>query len=137
MQVVHELCAGLDVHKKSLFAGMICLDSNGSKHVEVRSYGTVTRELLKLLDWLRENQITHVAMEATGVYRRPAWAVLEGQSELMLVNPHRIADLLQHGLIRGSFVLPVSIQDLRDLTRYRQNEFGCAERGSVRGLQIC
>ena len=135
MQVVHERCAGLDVHKKSVFACVICLESNGSKHVEIRSFGTVTRELLKLQDWLRENHITHVAMEATGVYWRPIWAVLEGQFELMLVNPHQIkaipgrktdakdcewiADLLQHGLIRGSFVPLAAIQDLRDLTRYR------------------
>ena len=62
MQVVHERCAGLDVHKKSVFACVICLESNGSKHVEIRSFGTVTRELLKLQDWLRENHITHVAI---------------------------------------------------------------------------
>jgi transposase len=88
-----------------------------------------------LADWLKESGVTHVAMEATGVYWRPVWAVLEGQLELLLVNPHHIkaipgrktdvrdcewiADLLQHGLVRGSFVPPTEIQDLRDLTRYR------------------
>jgi hypothetical protein len=61
-----ERCAGLDVHKKSVFACRICLEPNGSKHMELRTFGTVTSELLKLLDWLRENQITHVAIEATG-----------------------------------------------------------------------
>jgi transposase len=88
-----------------------------------------------LADWLREHEVTHVVMEATGVYWRPVWAILEGQFELMLVNPHHvkaipgrktdakdcewIAELLQHGLVRGSFVPPTEIQDLRDLTRYR------------------
>ena len=95
----------------------------------------MTADLLGLADWLRERGVTHVAMEATGVFWRPVWAVLEGQFELMLVNPHHIkaipgrktdakdcewiADLLQHGLLRGSFVPPTEIQDLRDLTRYR------------------
>jgi transposase len=95
----------------------------------------MTQDLLALGDWLKEAGATHVAMEATGVYWRPVWAVLEGQFELLLVNPHHIkvipgrktdardcewiADLLQHGLLRGSFVPPTEIQDLRDLTRYR------------------
>jgi len=86
-------------------------------------------------DWLKESGVTHVAMEATGVYWRPVWADLDGQFELLLVNPQHmkavpgrktdvrdcewIADLLQHGLLRGSFVPPTEIQDLRDLTRYR------------------
>lgn len=95
----------------------------------------MTRELLGLADWLKQHGVTQVAMEATGVYWRPVWAVLEGQFELLLVNPHHVkampgrktdakdcewlADLLQHGLVRGSFVPPTEIQDLRDLTRYR------------------
>jgi transposase len=135
MQVVHARCAGLDVHKKSVYACVSCLEANGQKKQQVRGFGTVTAELLKLSDWLREHQVTHVAMEATGVYWRPVWAVLEDQFELLLVNPHHIkvipgrktdtkdcewiADLLQHGLLRGSFVPPTEIQDLRDLTRYR------------------
>ena len=135
MQVVHARCAGLDVHKKSVYACIICCESGGKKRQEVRSFGTMTADLLKLSDWLREHEVTHVAMEATGVYWRPVWAVLEDQFELMLVNPYHIkmipgrktdakdcewiADLLQHGLVRGSFVPPTEIQDLRDLTRYR------------------
>jgi transposase len=135
MQVVHERCAGLDIHKKSVYACVICLGEKGGKRQQVRSFGTMTADLLKLSDWLRELEVTHVAMEATGVYWRPVWAVLEGQFELLLVNPHHIqampgrktdakdcewiADLLQHGLLRGSFVPPTEIQDLRDLTRYR------------------
>jgi transposase len=135
MHVIHECCAGLDVHKKSVYACAIWLGHNKAKEQEIRSFGTMTADLLKLADWLRERQVTHVAMEATGVFWRPVWAVLEGQFELMLVNPHHIkaipgrktdakdsewiADLLQHGLLRGSFVPPREIQDLRDLTRYR------------------
>ncbi len=134
MQVVHTRCAGLDVHKKSVYACVICRTGEG-KNREVRSFGTMTADLLRLADWLREHQVSHVAMEATGVYWRPIWAVLQGHFELLLVNPHHIkvipgrktdtkdcewiADLLQHGLVRSSFVPPTDIQDLRDLTRYR------------------
>lgn len=135
MQVVHSCCAGLDVHKKSVYGCVIRCDNDGKKHHEIRTFSTMTHDLLMLADWLKESGVTHVAMEATGVYWRPVWAVLEGQFELLLVNPHHIkaipgrktdvrdcewiADLLQHGLVRGSFVPPTEIQDLRDLTRYR------------------
>src|SRR5271168_69284 len=135
MEVVHARCAGLDVHKKSVYGCVICFEANGEKRQEKRSFGTVTADLLSLADWLRQHEVTHVVMEATGVYWRPVWAILEGQFELMLVNPHHvkaipgrktdakdcewIAELLQHGLVRGSFVPPTDIQDLRDLTRYR------------------
>jgi transposase len=135
MQVVHERCGGLDVHKKVILACALWFDEQGRKQQEVRSFGTVSAELLRLADWLKGHGVTHVAMEATGVYWRPVWAVLEGQFELMLVNPQHmkalpgrktdvkdcewLADLLQHGLVRGSFVPASPIQDLRDLTRYR------------------
>jgi len=135
MEVVHARCAGLDVHKKSVYGCVICCEANGEKQQEKRNFGTVTAELLSLADWLREHAVTHVVMESTGVYWRPVWAILEGQFELMLVNPHHvkaipgrktdakdcewIAELLQHGLVRSSFVPPTEIQDLRDLTRYR------------------
>lgn len=135
MQVVYERCAGLDVHKKDVYACILVFDEKGKRHQEIRRFGAVTRDLLELADWLKGHRITHVAMEATGVYWRPVWAVLEGQFELLLVNPHHVkalpgrktdakdcewlADLLQHGLVRGSFVPPTDIQDLRDLTRYR------------------
>jgi transposase len=135
MEVVHARCAGLDVHKKSVYGCVICCEANGEKRQEKRSFGTMTADLLKLADWLREHGVTHVVMEATGVYWRPVWAILAGQFELILVNPHHvkaipgrktdakdcewIAELLQHGLVRGSFVPPTEIQDLRDLTRYR------------------
>ena len=135
MQVVHACCAGLDVHKKTVSACVSVCQADGSKAQQVRVFGAFTRDLLALADWLKQQGVTHVAMEATGVYWRPVWAVLEGQFEQMLVNPQHIkavpgrktdakdcewiADLLQHGLLKGSFVPPTPIQDLRDLTRYR------------------
>jgi transposase len=134
MQVVYARCAGLDVHKESVSA-CVSVCEGKDKRQETRQFGTFTGDLLALADWLKDQSVTHVAMEATGVYWRPVWAVLEGQFEQMLVNPHHIkavpgrktdtrdcewiADLLQHGLLKGSFVPPTPIQDLRDLTRYR------------------
>ena len=135
MQVVYARCAGLDVHQKTVSASVIVCEPDGKKRRQVRVFGSFTGDLLVLADWLREQGVTHVAMEATGVYWRPVWAVLEGQFEQLLVNPQHIkavpgrktdakdcewiADLLQHGLLKGSFVPPTPIQDLRDLTRYR------------------
>ncbi|MGP8186011.1 MAG: IS110 family transposase, partial [Terracidiphilus sp.] len=120
---------------KTVSAGVIVCEPDGKKRRQVRVFGSFTGDLLVLADWLREQGVTHVAMEATGVYWRPVWAVLEGQFEQLLVNPQHIkavpgrktdakdcewiADLLQHGLLKGSFVPPTPIQDLRDLTRYR------------------
>jgi transposase len=135
MRVVHECCAGFDVHKKSVYVCILRCGENGDRRQQVRSFGTMTKDLLTLADWLKEAGVTHVAMEATGVYWRPVWSILEGQFQLLLVNPQHIkalpgrktdvkdcewiADLLQHGLLRGSFVPPTEIHDLRDLTRYR------------------
>jgi len=135
MQVMYAHCAGLDVHKKTVSACISVCEGKHTKQQQTRAFGTFTQDLLKLADWLKEHGVTHIAMEATGVYWRPVWAMLEGQFEQMLVNPHHIkavpgrktdtkdcewiADLLQHGLLKGSFVPPTAIQDLRDLTRYR------------------
>ena len=135
MQVIYERCAGLDVHKKSISACVLCWEVGAGKVQEIRVFGTMTRDLLALADWLKAHEVTHVALEATGVYWRPVWSILEGQFSLLLANPQHIkavpgrktdtkdsewiADLLQHGLLQGSFVPPTPIQDLRDLTRYR------------------
>jgi transposase len=132
MQVVHEVCCGLDVHKKSVTA---CVLWASGRRRQTRAFGTFTRELLELGDWLRACGVTHVAMESTGVYWKPVWNLLEGQFEVLLVNAQHIkavpgrktdqkdsewiADLLQHGLLRASFVPPTPIRELRDLTRYR------------------
>ena len=134
MDVVHGRCCGIDVHQASL-AVCVSIKEEGVSEKHKLLCGTTTAELLRLLDWLREQAVTHVAMEATGVYWKPVWHVLEGQFELLLANPlqvkalrgrktdlkdgERIADFLQHGLLQGSFVPPRAIQELRDLTRSR------------------
>lgn len=135
MEVLHPCCAGLDVHKDSVVAcARVIVD--GDVRQEVETFGTTTKALLALSDWLAERGVTHVAMEATGVYWKPIWHVLEGAFELVLANashiknvPGRktdvgdacwISDLLAHGLVRPSFVPPTSIQDMRTLTRTRK-----------------
>jgi len=135
MEVVHARCAGLDVHQQQVTA-CLRLVHEARIRQEVRTFSTTTQGLLALSDWLSEEGVTHVAMESTGVYWKPVWHVLESTFELVLANaahirnvPGRksdvsdamwIADLLAHGLIRGSFVPPTSIQELRDLTRTRK-----------------
>jgi transposase len=135
MEVIHERCAGLDVHKDTV-VGCLRVQERGQVRREVRRWATTTAELLELGDWLRQAGCTHVAMEATGVYWKPVWHVLEGEFELILANPAHIrnvpgrksdvndatwiADLLAHGLIRASLVPPSPIQELRDLTRTRK-----------------
>jgi transposase len=134
MEVLYPRCAGLDVHKETVVAAVRCVSA--PRHHEIRSFATTTTGLLALADWLAAHGCTHVAMEATGVYWKPVWHVLEGDVELVLANPQHIrtvpgrktdvsdaawiADLLAHGLIRGSFVPPARIQALRDLTRTRK-----------------
>jgi transposase len=134
MEVVHPRCCGIDVHQASL-AVCVAIKEGGKAEKHKLLCGTTTAELLRLADWLHGHQVTHVAMEATGVYWKPVWHILEGQFELLLANPvqvralrgrktdlkdgERIADFLQHGLLQGSFVPPQPIQQLRDLTRSR------------------
>src|SRR5438093_191593 len=136
MEVVYPCCCGLDVHKASITACVLWAEGGGRARKEKRRFGTFTRDLLDLADWLRTCGVTHVAMEATGVYWKPVWNILDGQfTEVLLVNAQHIkavpgrktdqkdsewiADLLQHGLLRGSFVPPQPTRELRDLTRYR------------------
>lgn len=134
MEILRPRCAGLDVHKDNVVA---CVRiAEGTFVQEVQTFATTTSGLLALLDWLTTHAVTHVAMEATGVYWKPVWHVLEGHAELVLANAQHIrnvpgrktdvsdamwiADLLAHGLIRGSFVPPTATQELRDLTRTRK-----------------
>jgi transposase len=135
MQIIHRCCCGLDVHKKLIVACLISLHEAGEVQKEIRCFPTMTKDILALADWLTSAGCTHVAMESTGVYWRPIWNLLEGQFELLLVNAHPIkavpgrktdikdaewmADLLQHGLLRPSFVPPAPQRHLRELTRYR------------------
>jgi len=137
MDVVHARCAGLDVHKATVVG---CVRVPGERHQERRAqtktFATTMGGLGKLADWLTAHGVTHVAMESTGVYWRPVYAVLEGTVELLLVNARHVkmvpgrktdvrdcewlAQLLECGLLRGSFVPPPAVRDLRDLTRYRK-----------------
>ena len=135
MDLLYTRCAGLDVHPRSVSAcARLVID--GRVGHEVRTFGTSTRELREMADWLAACGCTHVAMESTGVYWKPVWHVLEGRFELVLANamyirniPGRksdvkdavwISDLLAHGLLRASFVPPEKTQELRDLTRTRK-----------------
>src|SRR6266702_2530871 len=137
MDVVHARCCGLDVHKKSVVACVLASESDGLINRQVRTFGTMTADLLALSDWLSSLNVTQVALESTGVYWRPVYNVLEADERtLLLVNPQHmravpgkktdvkdaewIADLLQHGLLRGSFIPPVPIRVIRELTRYRK-----------------
>jgi transposase len=135
MQIIHRCCCGLDVHKKLIVACVISFNEAGSPQKEIRYFTTMTKDILALADWLTSVGCTHVAMESTGVYWRPIWNLLEEQFELLLVNAQHIkavpgrktdtkdaewiADLLQHGLLRASFVPPAPQRRLRELTRYR------------------
>jgi transposase len=131
MEVLHECCCGLDVHAKTVVA---CLITRGRK--EIRTFATMTDELLQLGDWLSSVGCTHVAIESTGVYWKPVFNILEGLLTVVLVNARHIkavpgrktdvrdcewlADLLRHGLLKASFIPPVEIRELRELIRYRQ-----------------
>jgi len=135
MDVIYRRCCGFDVHKDSVSACVLLAEPTGRRRKELRRFGTMTCDLLALLDWLLAMRVTQVAMESTGVYWKPVWNILEGHVEVLLANAQHIkvvpgrktdtqdcewiADLLQHGLLRGSFVPPEPIRDLRDLTRYR------------------
>jgi transposase len=134
MQVVYQRCCGLDIHKKLIVACLLCMSSQGIQK-EMRTFGTTLGELYRLRDWLKANECQMVAMESTGVFWKPIWNVLEEELALLLVNaqhmkavPGRktdtkdaewIAELLQHGLLRASFVPPRPQRELREVTRYR------------------
>ena len=154
MDVVHERCAGLDIGKK-LVVGAVRTPGEGrsKRRQEVRSFGTFARDLDDLADWLESEGVTQVAMEATGVYWKPIWHVLEERRfELLLVNPTQvkkvpgrktdvkdaewIAQLLECGLLRGSFVPPEAIRDLRDLTRYQRKLIQDRSRESARVQKV-
>jgi transposase len=135
MNVLYPCCAGLDVHKKTVVACVRRISPGGQVDQEVRTFATMTADLLALGDWLAERGVKRVAMESTGVYWKPVYYLLEDRFEVMLVNAQHIkqvpgrktdvkdcqwiAELLQYGLLRPSFVPPRAIRELRDLTRQR------------------
>ncbi len=137
MEIVHTRCCGLDVHKKTVVACVLISQADGLIERQVRTFKTMTVDLLALADWLSSLNVTHVALESTGVYWRPVYNVLEDdQRTLLLVNPQHmravpgkktdvkdaewLADLLRHGLLRASFIPPAPIRVVRELTRYRK-----------------
>lgn len=135
MDVVYSHCCGLDVHKKTVVACLISPGEGERPTKQIRTFGTMTDEILKLADWLAAAGCTVVAMESTGVYWQPIWNLLEERFELLLVNARHIkavpgrktdvrdcewiADLLRHGLLHGSFVPDRPQRELRELTRFR------------------
>ena len=135
MDVLYERCCGLDIHKKSVVACVLISQPGRPVHKEIRTFETMTGDLLELADWLTSHGVTHVAMESTGVYWKPVWNLLEDSFTLLLVNAQHVkavpgrktdvkdaewlADLLRHGLLRGSFVPDRPQRELRELTRYR------------------
>jgi len=135
VEVVYERCCGLDIHKQTVVACLLVSGPSTTPHKEIRTFGTMTDDLLQLADWLSVADCTHVAMESTGVYWKPIYNLLEGSFELLLINARHIkqvpgrktdvrdcewiADLLRHGLVRGSFVPDRPQRELRELTRYR------------------
>ena len=147
MEVLYPRCAGLDVHSRRV-NGCVRVASGRTVTTEHREFATTTAGLLELAAWLTEAGCTHVAMEATGVYWKPVWHILEESFTLVLANAQHIrnvpgrksdrsdaawiADLLAHGLIRGSFVPPTPIQELRDLTRTRKQLVGEIARHTLR-----
>ncbi len=137
MEVLHTHCAGLDVHKKTVVACVFTPGPTGKPQKQSRTFSTMTRDLLALSDWLTSLEVRHVAMESTGEFWKPVFNILEATVIVLVVNAHHIknvpgrktdvkdaewiADLLRHGLLRGSFIPPLPQPDLRDLTRHRTN----------------
>jgi len=135
MENLFLCCAGLDLHKESVEACVRRMEPNGRLHQQTRRWGTMTQDILMMADWLAAQGVTHVAMESTGVYWKPIYNILESRFTVLLVNarhlkqvPGRksdirdcqwIAQLLQHGLLKGSFIPPLPQRELRDLTRHR------------------
>jgi transposase len=136
MQVIYERCAAIDVHKKTAVTTIMITQADGSVKEQLRTFSTMTADLLALDDWLRMHEVEVIAIESTGVYWRPVFNVLEEGRTIVLVNaqhmkavPGRktavkdsqwLADLLRHGLLKASFIPPKPIRELRDLLRYRK-----------------
>lgn len=149
VEAIIEKCCGLDVHQATVVACLLTGAANQRPKKEVRTFRTVTRELHLLSEWLRAAGCTHIAMESTGVYWKPVYAVLEGEFELVVGNAQHIknvpgrktdvkdsewlAELMRHGLIRKSFVPPQPLRELRDLLRYRRKlvDSGTSERNRL------
>lgn len=133
MQVLYPCCCGVDIHKKFVVACLLTTGEDGSVRKDIRTFSTMTEDLLAMLDWLSGAGCTHIAMESTGSYWRPVYNLLEGHFELLVGNAYHmktvpgrktdvkdaewIGELLRHGLIRGSFIPDPTQRQPRDLTR--------------------
>jgi transposase len=129
MDLVYARCAAIDVHKRTAVVSLGWLDDQAQRHKLTRTFTTMTPDLVHLAQWLADHGVTHVAMESTGVFWRPIFNLLEGQCVVVLANaahvkavPGRKTDvrdsewlleLLQHGLMRGSFIPSAPIRELR------------------------
>ena len=136
MQVIHERCAGIDVHKKTVVVCVLVTQADGTVQKQIRTFATMTADLLALEEWLQGQQVEHIAMESTGVYWHPVWNILEEGRQILLANPQHLkavpgrktdvkdsewlADLYRYGLLKASFIPPKPIRALRELTRYRK-----------------
>jgi transposase len=150
MEVVYERCCGIDVHKQTVVACAVVPGADGQVSKETRTFGTMTENLAALADWLATLGITHVAMESTGVYWKPVFNLLDGRFAILVVNAEHakaiagrktdvqdaewLADLLRHGLLKGSFIPSVVLRELRDLTRYR-TKLGDEHKSEVNRVQ--
>ena len=150
MQVVYERCCGIDVHKQTVVACAIVPGPDGQPVKETRTFATMTADLEALAGWLSGLGVTHVAMESTGVYWKPVYNLLDGRFAILVVNAERIkalagrktdvqdaewiADLLRHGLLKGSFIPAEVLRELRDLTRYR-TKLGDERKSEVNRVQ--
>jgi len=140
METVYKRCAGLDVHSETIVACVLMGESETDMVKEIETFPTLTKDLFRLLKWLEEKEVTHIAMESTGVYWKPVYNILEDFFDITLANAQRIknvpgrktdvsdaewiAKLLRYGLIEKSFVPPEDIRNLRDLTRLRKKWIG-------------
>ena len=136
MQVMYNRCAGIDVHKKTVVVCVLVTQADGTVQKQIRTFATMTADLLALEEWLRSLQVEHLALESTGVYWYPIWNILEEGRHILLANPQHLkavpgrktdvkdaqwlADLHRHGLLKASFIPPKSVRALRELTRYRK-----------------
>ena len=135
MEVLHERCAGVDVHKKEVVVCSKVRNAAGQVEMQKRRFATMTADVLGMLDWLKGLGVTHVVMESTGVYWKPIYNILESEFEVLVVNAQHIkyvpgrksdmndaqwlAELLQHGLLKASYIPEAPQRALRELIRYR------------------
>lgn len=140
MDVLIKRCAGFDVHQKNIVVCMMIGENDEEIQVETRTFPSMTRNLYEILQWLEDHEVTHIAMESTGIFWKPIFNILEGFFDITLANASRIknvpgretdvsdaewiAKLLRYGLIEKSFIPPASMRELRDLTRLRKKWIG-------------